>query len=125
MPDAYHALCATLGTRRVVLEIDAEGVGIDCDGDRLRLGERGPGAAIEFRATRETLLDLTAGKLSFLEATLGGRILLRGAVDEIAVFYDGLLAYLRGAVRSPSLPRLLDAFAGLPGGAHDAERSDV
>lgn len=123
MPDAYAALCATLGTRRVVLEVDAERVGIVCDGESLRLGEPDAKTAVEFRTTRETLLDVTAGRLSFLEAALAERISLRGTVDEVARFYDGLLVYLRGAVRSPSLPGLLEAFAGLAGGAHDAQRS--
>ena len=125
MPAAYDALCATLGCRRVVLGIDAERVGIRCDGRRLAVGDPDPGATVEFRSSPHTLRGLTSGRLSFLDAALDDRLLLRGAVDEIVVFYDGLLAYLRGAVRSPSLPGLLDAFAGRPGGAHHGERLHV
>ena len=63
---------------------------------------------------RAALLDLVYGRCSFLDALLEHRIELTGTVDELSAFYDALILYLHGAVRSPAMPSLLDEFAGRP-----------
>jgi hypothetical protein len=114
-PTAHVALTQALTGRDVTVVVDDERVGIRGEPDGLRLGPPSAAATVEFRSPRRTLVDLTDGRDAFLDAVLAGRIEIQGAVGEIAVFHDALFLYLSGAVRCPSLPALLAAFAASEG----------
>ncbi len=116
-PPAHAALTRALRGRDVTVVVDDEGVGIRGEADRLALGTPCAQATVEFRSRRRTLVDLTRGRDAFLDAVLAGRIEIQGPVGEIAVFHDALFFYLSGAVRCPSLPPLLAAFAADEGDA--------
>jgi hypothetical protein len=117
-PPAHAAMTRALRGRDVTLVIDDEAVGLRGEADRLAVGTPRSDAVVEFRSRRRTLVDLTSGRDAFLDAVLAGRIEIRGPVGDIALFHDALFFYLSGAVRSPSLPTLLAAFAADQGDSH-------
>jgi len=65
---------------------------------------------VHLTTNTQTILDLADARLSVLDAILSGRLDLRGEAGELALFYEALLTYLRGAVRCLSFPSLLDQF---------------
>ena len=64
----------------------------------------------ELVTSRNTILSILDARLTLAEAVLSDAIVLKGHVDDLIAFHDGLMTYVRGAVRSPSFPRLLDHF---------------
>jgi len=108
-PAAYQELCARLAGRKVRLEIGQEEVVLAFTREAAMVisGEEG-GAATSLTTGWETILELLDGRLAFMDAVLEGRLDLIGEAGELARFYGGLQTYLRGAVRSPSFPGLLD-----------------
>ena len=62
------------------------------------------------RTTRREIVALAEAERSLVSSVLLGETVLRGRVEDLAAFHDGLLEFLRGAVRSPSFPGLMDAF---------------
>ncbi len=114
-PDAYFLMCGQLAPRCVLLRIEGEAVllGFDPAGVHV-LAARHAGAAhlpaVELTTTRQTILDVIDARLTLAEAVLSDAILLKGHVDDLAIFHEGLITYLRGAVRCPSFPPLLDSF---------------
>lgn len=117
-PTAHVAMTRALAGRDVTIVIDGEAVGVRGTGERLALGTPSRDAPVEFRSRRRVLVDLTSGRDGFLDAVLAGRIDVQGPVGDIARFHDALFFYLSGAVRSPSLPTLLAAFAADQGDPH-------
>ena len=72
--------------------------------------ECGEAAAVEVRSDRATIGAFADGELSLLEAVLAERFSIRGAADAVARFDAALLAFVDGALRSPSFPALFEAF---------------
>ncbi len=109
-PTAYHLLCSQLAPRTVQMFINDEVVilAFDAGFAHLRQDVRTP--TLELHTTRQTILDVIDAHLAPHEAILADAILLRGAIEDLAAFYDGLLTYVHGAVRCPSFPALLDRF---------------
>jgi hypothetical protein len=64
----------------------------------------------ELVTSRNTILNILDARLTLAEAVLSDAIVLKRHVDDLIAFHDGLMTYVRGAVRSPSFPRLLDRF---------------
>jgi hypothetical protein len=112
VPAIHRLLCERLGRLPVRLVIDDEHVVVANAGTRLALVADLDGCGTQFRSDRATLLDLVHGRSTFLDAVVAGRVDLTGAVGDLLGFYDALQVYLHGAVRSPSLPSLLDEFGG-------------
>lgn len=112
LPWAYAAMCEALAPREVSITVDGEPARVVCTAGSVRV-EPGAGApAVECRTTREAILDLVAARTTLAEAVIGDRVWLRGSVDDLLAFHDGLMVYLGGAVRSPSFPGLLQEFRG-------------
>jgi hypothetical protein len=110
VPAIHRELPRTLGRCLVRLCIDGERLVIASTGERLGLHGDVPGCQVEFTTQSATLLALTSGSTSFLDAAIDGHLSVKGDVDDVLRFYDGLILYLQGAARSPSLPWLLEEF---------------
>ena len=109
-PSCHRALSERLAPGRVRLCIDHERMVVLPHHDRVAIVDDQPGVPVELSTDSVTLLDLTAGATSFLDAALDDRLVVLGDVDAVGRFYEALIVYLQGAVRSPSLSGLLDEF---------------
>jgi hypothetical protein len=111
MPRTYARLCATLDGRCVAIEVDAPPVFVSFGASTCEVSppdETTP--TVEAALSKQTVLALIDGRDSLENAVWSDRFLLRAPVDELERFLEGLLLYLRGAVRCPSLPALLDRY---------------
>ena len=109
-PNAYLLLCTQLTFRTVLLVVDREKVAMTFDPRGAHILQQLRNPAVQLYTTRQTILDIIDARLTLHEAVLTDAILLQGAVGDLAAFHDGLLTYVRGAVRCPSFPALLDRF---------------
>lgn len=110
MPSLYTRMVGALGGREVLLVIDGESVAICfAGGDALLPAARSP--SVTCVTTTAAILALVAGRTSVEDAIWRDWILLRGGVADLLAFHDGLMAYLHGAVRSPSFPARLERFS--------------
>jgi hypothetical protein len=108
---AYQYLCELLAPRQVAIAVDREEVTLAFTaGQALLLPPGDAQPVIRLQMKRETILDLTDGKFTLQEAILDGVVSVHGDLKELVLFHEGWLAYMRGAIRCPSLPDLLDRF---------------
>jgi hypothetical protein len=108
-PAAYVRLCGLLVGSGLQLRVDGRARSFTVEGGRHRIGDS-PSAGTEIRTDRSAVEALLEGRLSLVDAVLGERLSLRGAPLDIAIMHDALVVFLEGAVRSPSLPGLLDEY---------------
>jgi hypothetical protein len=89
---------------------------VRCAGGVARVTAEARAPAVECRTTRRAILDLVDARTTLMAAVVADRVWLRGSVEDLLAFHDGLMVYLGGAVRSPSFPWLLRQFrAAAPG----------
>jgi len=103
-------MCRALGTREVLIEVDGEVTVVVCEGEGVRLAATAVAPAVECRTTRAAILDLVDARTTLAGAVMDDQVWLRGSVEDLVAFHDGLMAYLGGAVRSPGFPWLLREF---------------
>ena len=109
-PTAYFLMCSQLAPRRVRLMIDGESVTLAFDPSGAHVLPVAQNPTAELVTSRRTILDVLDARLTLAEAVLSDAIVLKGCVDDLTAFHDGLMTYVRGAVRCPTFPRLLDRF---------------
>ncbi|MDB4932433.1 MAG: hypothetical protein JWM10_4917 [Myxococcaceae bacterium] len=110
LPSAHARLAAALGAREVRIVVDAEEAVVESDGHRVWLRDEASAPCVTLATTRREVVVLADAERSLVESVLRGDTVLRGRVADLAAFHDGLVEFLRGAVRSPSFPGLMDAF---------------
>ncbi|WP_437564859.1 hypothetical protein [Sorangium sp. So ce542] len=110
LPWAYEAMSRALAPREVLIEVDGERVGVACARGAVRVEGAARAPAVECRTTRRAILELIDARSTLLDAVVSDAVSLRGSVDDLLAFHDGLMIYLGGAVRSPSFPWLLKEF---------------
>lgn len=110
LPWVYTLLCAALSPREVSIEVDGEISAVFCSTTSLRVTQRPEAPVVECRTSRAAIVDLIDARLTLVQAVVEDRVWLRGDVDELLAFHDGLMIFLGGAVRSPSFPGLLREF---------------
>jgi hypothetical protein len=110
LPWAYDRMAAALGAREVALTVDDEAATVESDGKTVWLRDEPRAPSVTLRTTRREIVALAEAERSLVSSVLLGETVLRGRVEDLAAFHDGLLEFLRGAVRSPSFPGLMDAF---------------
>ena len=103
-------MCGQLAPRQVRLVIGGESVTISFDPSGAHVLPEAKEPTTELATSRQTILDVLDARLTLADAVLSDAIMLRGHVDDLTVFHDGLMTYVRGAVRCPSFPQLLDCF---------------
>jgi hypothetical protein len=111
-PMAYTHLCDVMSGRMVELVIGDEVMALDFHAGQPVVY---PTEATHHLTTRlltdpRTILDLADARLTIIAAVLERRIDLFGGVGELSALYEAILTYIRGLIRCPSAPRLLDHF---------------
>ena len=120
-PVSYSTLCATLAGRRVCISCDGDVFALCFGSAAVSTVAARPSDGVHLTVDRPTIFALVDGEFTFEEALREDRLDVRGEVTAVADLFDGLLVYLRGAVRCPSLPPLLADFRGArPGSCHEA-----
>lgn len=110
-PDGHRRLCAALGRRRVGLLLDGEPFVLAALGARLRLERAATeGLTPAVSLASGTVVELLDGELELLDALLADRVVVRGAIAELAELWESTRLYLHGLIRCPSIPPLLDAL---------------
>lgn len=113
LPWAYARVAAALAGRDVLLAVSGEDVPITArDGAVVAhvVAPQGFSPCVTLRTERAVVARLADGELTIVDAVVSGEVALRGDVDDLVAFHDGLMAFLHGAVRSPAFPALLDEF---------------
>jgi hypothetical protein len=109
-PTAYLLLGTQLASCSLLLVIDGEPVALTFDPGGAHLRPQLYNPTIQLHTSRQTILDVIDANLTLHEAVLADAILLQGDIADLAAFHEGLLTYVRGVVRCPSFPALLDRF---------------
>jgi hypothetical protein len=112
VPGAYAAVCRVLDSRDVRVEVDRQSVAVGFARGEARLTRSSERRAVDVRTTRDAILALVDARETLLEAVLSERVAMTGSTHDLLAFYDGLMAYVHGAVRAPSFPALLRAYRG-------------
>src|SRR5215213_3137430 len=97
-PTAYVQLCTLLKPREVLLSIKGETVALAFDHTGAHILPLPRSPTLLLQTTRQAILDVVDDRLRLDEAVLGDAILLQGDVEDLALLYEGLLTYVRGAV---------------------------
>lgn len=96
--------------REVLLFVDGEEVSLTFAPGGVYLAPQVRYPTVVLHTSRRTILDVIDARLTLNEAVLADEILLQGSPADLAVYHEGLLTYVRGAVRCPSFPSLLERF---------------
>jgi hypothetical protein len=108
---AYQLLCTQLATRRVQIEVDGEVVTLVFEPHHVAMLPASTARpTITLKLRRQAILDLTDGKFTLQEAILEGIVTLHGDLKDLVLFHEGWLTYMRGMVRCPSIPDLLERY---------------
>lgn len=111
VPAAYRRVVRALDRRAVAIAIGDElGTLSMAHGRHAIAPDASAECALELSMTEATIRCLLEGQLTIVDAAIAGDLVLRGAADDLAALHDALLAFIHGAVRSPSTPRLLEAY---------------
>jgi hypothetical protein len=111
MPRSHARLCAAMRGRCVAFTVDGPPVLLSFAEGGSAVGPvAGAAPEIESALSKQTIFDLLDAEISLEEAVLSDRFLLRAPVRDLEVFFQALQLYLRGAVRCPSLPDLLEEY---------------
>lgn len=113
LPWAYARTALALAGRDVLLTVSDEAVPVRATADEVTAHVSAPegfAPQVALRTARGVIVRLADAELSIVDAVISGEVSLRGDVDDLVAFHDGLMAFLHGAVRSPSFPALLDDF---------------
>ncbi len=110
LPWAHARMAAALGAREVTITVDGEVTSVQSDGARVWLRDDPGTPAVTLATSRREIVALVDAERSLVTSVVLGETVLRGRVADLAAFHDGLVEFLRGAVRSPSFPWMMDAF---------------
>jgi hypothetical protein len=110
-PVAYGLIVRALGRRAIVIAIGDDVATLSmASGSHAIARDGGARGAVELSLTEAIVRRLLEGRLTIVDAALAGDLVLRGAADDLAALHDALLAFIHGAVRSSSTPRLLESY---------------
>lgn len=108
---AYERLCELLEGMQVHLSVEGEQVTLSFAGDGITVlpnATANPMVRISF--SRQTILDLVDGVINLQVGIIDGQVGVQGGIQQLLLFHEGWLTYLRGAARCPSFPYLLERF---------------
>jgi hypothetical protein len=109
-PRAYFLICSSLVGRTISLTVDGETMFLECKAFELVFRDRIEDLEVRIVTDGSTILDAVDGVITIQEAIRTGRLFAGGRSDHLTACHAALLFFVRGAVRSPSFPMLLDEF---------------
>lgn len=109
-PRAYFLICANLAGRSISIDVDGEQVFLDCEILELLFPDGIENPDVRIATSRRTIIDAIDARVTIEEAIRDERLFASGRQDYIANCHTALLFFVRGAVRSPSFPALLQEF---------------
>lgn len=109
-PDVYELMCERLASRRVILHVDREGVALAFSRREVRFVPIPETADVQASTTSHSVLRVIDAETNLLEAVLADELFVRGKLDDVVAFHEGLTTYVHGAVRAPSFPSLLREY---------------
>jgi hypothetical protein len=109
-PRAYFLICANVAGRTISIDVDGKQVFLDCKVLGVQFPEGIENPDVRIATSRRTILDAIDARVTIEEAIRDGRLFARGRQDYITNCHTALLFFVRGAVRSPSFPALLQEF---------------
>jgi hypothetical protein len=109
-PRAYFQICSALAGRRISLAIGGDRMTIEVA--RFGIGFSAPteDADVRVASDNQTILDTIDARLTLEGAIRSARLFAAGKHEDLEACHQALLAFVRGAVRSPSFPPLLEEF---------------
>ena len=108
-PRAYGVMCRQAPAALTIV-VDGEPAHVSFSPGRAEVRRAALPAPVYAETTRTAILDRADGRVSLTSAILEERLFLRGDVQALLRCHDAFVAYLNGAVRSPSLPPLLRRY---------------
>ena len=109
-PGRYQSLTMALGGMQAQLTADGSARVVRFEGSRFVLKNESGDVDVDVVFTSDTILGLIDGELSLEEAINNETLWIRGAVEIVEQFYDAVLVYVDGAIRSPGFLNLLKDF---------------
>lgn len=109
-PLAYATVYEKLGGRAVAIEVDGDALAVAPRWGRLERAPLPQRVVARASSSHGSLVRLLRGDVDLTRAILDGEVTLLGGLEDLAAFYDALIAYFMGAVRCPSFPELIDRF---------------
>jgi hypothetical protein len=103
-------MCSSVAGRALAIVIDGEEMFLDCKPFELALTNRIEHPDVRVETDGATILDTIDAKLTLDAAIRVGRVFARGKTEDLVACHGALLFFVRGAVRSPSFPGLLEEF---------------
>ncbi len=108
--DVYFLLCRRLAPRALLLVIDGEEIPLRFTPFEIEFPAALPRPRVRCQTSSGAILDVIDARLTLNEAVAAGRLILVGDTADLSLFHDGLIDYVRGMVRAPSAPFLLERF---------------
>jgi len=109
-PVGYRALESRLSGLRARLESGGVRRVVSFDRSRFLLGDDSGSPDVDAAFERGVVLELVDGATSLDQAILDDKLRVRGAVEAVERFYDGICLYVDAAVRSPGFVPLLERY---------------
>lgn len=107
---AYARVALVLEHRPVLLCVDGELMAVRAAAGRLSVVTPRGDEGIVVETSRLTIQDLVEGRRPLLDTVLDDALHVRGAVEDVLALFDAMIAYVEGAVRSPSFASLLEEY---------------
>lgn len=109
-PRAYYLICAEIAGRTISIECDNQTVFLDGTALEVLFPDRIESPGVRAQTSRQTILDAIDARVTVEEAIRDGRLFISGPKDDVVRCHSALLMFVRGAVRSPSFPALMQEF---------------
>lgn len=119
-PAGYRALEKRLSGLRALLTSGGVRRVVAFDRSGLTFGDDSGSTDVEVAFEREVVLELVDGVTSLEQAIVDDKLLVRGGVEAVERFYDGICLYVDAAVRSPGVVPLLEQYRETADGGRDA-----
>lgn len=112
VPDAYEMMCDRLDGYRVGIRVDDEQFVAEFADGRARVLQNVESSYVQIATSRAAILAVLDGEVSLLNSVLGDEVQAKASLDDLITVNSGLAMYVKGAVRCPSFPALVERLRG-------------
>lgn len=110
VPAASAELARVLRGVALQLHVDGEARALLAHGEHCSLQHDISRCVAELRTQRKVLVALLEAEQTLMDAVTRDELLLRGSPSHLASIYEALVVFVQGAIRSTSIPKLLDHY---------------